>query len=253
MTKQNTAKTLTLEELGALDEPIDKKNHLKVVNVDYLADYFSRVQNAEELFKIGKDFAESLKQGNKNFAITSLGLKNSQQRTILGLCCFFDRVDHLKIAIVSDHLTYGVFDNLVRASKDMSYNLDSISHEVKYKSYYHHFDFFDYAELMNFYDQHFYNEVFDGEMEKIFEHYDLILWDMPEIEKIKLNPHFHYRLSHFYQSLTVIITEKCSMNKVKQIKDYFNNYKLNLNRVLFDKSFSRGLMDINKKRFMGIF
>ena len=133
MSKASMSKSLTLQELDALEGPIDKKGRLKVVNVDYLADYFSRVQNSEELFKIGKDFAESLKQGTKNFAFTSLGLKNSQQRTILGLCCFFDRVDHLKIAIVSDHLTYGVFDNLVRASTDMTYEFNSITHKIKYK------------------------------------------------------------------------------------------------------------------------
>lgn len=256
MTKSNKAETLILSDpdfnVDIEKKDFEKKSHLKMVNVDYLADYFSRVQNTEELFKIGKDFADSLKQGTRNFAITSLGLKNSQQRTILGLCCFFDRVDHLKIAIVSDHLTYGVFDNLVRASKDMTYELNSISHQIKYKSYYHHFDFFDYDDLMNFYDQHFYNEVFDSEMEKIFEHYDLILWDMPDIEKIKLNPHFHYRLSLFYQSLTAIITEKCSTVKLKGLRDYFNNYKLNLNRVLFDKSFNRTNSGSNKKRFMGI-
>jgi hypothetical protein len=253
MTKSSAAETFILPDSVDVEmKDAPKKGHLKVVNVDYLADYFSRVQNTEELFKVGKDFADSLKSGTKNFAITSLGLKNSQQRTILGLCCFFDRVDHLKIAIVSDQLTYGVFDNLVRASKDMNYDLKSISHQIKYKSYYHHFDFFDYADLMNFYDQHFYNEVFDSEMEKIFEHYDLILWDMPDIEKIKLNPHFHYRLSHFYQSLTAIITEKCSTSKLKGLRDYFNNYKLNLNRVLFDKSFNRIHQGTYKKRFMGI-
>ena len=106
---------------------------------------------------------------------------------------------------------------------------------------------------MNFYNQHFYNEVFDSEIEKVFENYDLILWDMPEIEKIKINPHFHYRLSLFYQSLTVIVTEKCSMMKIRELKDYFNNYKLHLNRVLFDKSFKRSHVDNGKKRFMGIF
>lgn len=263
MTKNNTAATFSVEEIEpeVKTEEIavpykkntpEKKPHLKVVNVDYLADYFSRVQNTEELFKIGKDFADSLKQGTKNFAFTSLGLKNSQQRTILGLCCFFDRVDHLKIAIVSDQLTYGVFDNLVRASKDETCDLSTIKYQIKYKSYYHHFNFFDYADLMNFYDQHFYNEVFDSEMEKIFEHYDLILWDVPDIEKIKLTPHFHYRLSLFYQSLTAIITEKCSVAKIKGLRDYFNNYKLNLNRVLFDKSFNRTNVGTNKKRFMGI-
>jgi hypothetical protein len=162
-------------EFEAPEEIIDRKS------IDFLANYFSRVKNSEELFRLGKEISENLKSGVKNIAITSPGLKNTQQKTILGLCCFFDRVEHLKIAIVTDDLRLGVFQELISNSKTMAYKLDITNFEVKYSTYYHHFDFFDYAELLKFYDTHFYNETFDTELEKIFDHYDLVLWDTPDL------------------------------------------------------------------------
>ena len=238
-----------LREIDSEFEPVEEVKAKP--SIDYLANYFTKVKNSEELFRFGKDLSDNLKLGVKNIAFTSPGLKISQQKAILGVCCFFDRVEHLRIAIVSDQLKSGVFQDLVNGSKEMKYNMDFSGYDMKYKSYFHHFDFFDYSVLQNFYEQHFYNETFDKELEKVFVHYDLILWDVPVVTEMKLNPHFHFRLSSFYQSLTVIVSSHSSIKQIEGLRDHFSNYKLNLSRVLFDTSFEDN--KIKRKKFLGIF
>lgn len=218
---------------------------------DYLASYFARVKNNDELFRFGKDLSENLKKGIKNVAFTSPGLKNSQQKTILGVCCFFDRVEHLKIAIVSDQLKSGVFQDLVTNSKTMNHHLDMTGYNMKYISYFHHFDFYDYENLLNFYETHLYNETFDKELAKLFSMYDLVLWDVPELSKMKLSPHFHYRLSSFYQSMTLIVSPHSSIKQIEELRDYFSTFRMNLSKVLFDTSFDEQAP--KKKKFLGIF
>lgn len=239
----STAKVNPLEEIES--EQLAKSKQ------DQLSNYFYRVSNHHELFKIGKNFLREAQKGVKNFAFTSTGYKNSQQRTILGLCCFFDQNADYKIAVVSDHLTQGIFADLVAESASKVYIGETIANTVRYKSFYHHFDFVDYGEFAKcFFDQS-YVKNFESEVKKVLDKYDIILWDIPEMEKMKDNPHFHYRISTFYQSINIIISQNTTSSKqVEGVKTFFSNYNINLNGVMFDTSESS---KTKKKKFFGKF
>lgn len=219
---------------------------------DKLASYFYKISNHEELFKIGKGFYSEVKKGIKSFAFTSTGYKNSQQRTILGLCCFFDQNENYKIAIISDNLDQGIFSELVNSSEKNSYHLEDGDDTIDYLSFHHHFDFIDYSEFNKFYNNHIYTKQFESEVQKIVDKYDVVFWDIPDLEKIKLQPHFHFRISHLYQSMTVIISQNHTSGKeVETVKNFFSNYNINLNGVLFDTSSTE--QSPKKKKFLGIF
>lgn len=204
-------------------------------STDQLAVYFYRISNHEELFRVGKSFLQEVQKGAKSFAFTSTGYKNSQQKTILGLCCYFDQNANYKIAIISDHLSQGVLSELVNLSTPNTYSIENGEDAIEYKSFHHHFDFIDYSELSKFYDNHLYTKNFEVEVKKILGNYDLIFWDIPEIEKMKNHPHFHYRISHLYESLTVIVSQNTTTGKqIESVKSFFSNYNINLNGVLFD-------------------
>lgn len=219
---------------------------------DKLAGYFYKIANHEELFKIGRGFLKEVEKGVGSFAFTSTGYKNSQQRTILGLCCFFDQNANYKIAIISDHLTRGVFSDLVESSTSENYHLGNGGDVVEYKSFHHHFDFIEYAELIKLYESHLNTKTFDEQVAKVLENYDVVLWDVPEMEHVKEHANFHYRISHFYESMTVIISQYASTGKhVESIKNFFSNYNINLNKVLFDTWETRE--QTKRKKFLGIF
>lgn len=233
---------------------IDSENKsVKNINsVDQLAGYFYRISNHEELFRIGKGFFQEAKKGVKSFAFTSTGYKNSQQKTILGLCCYFDQNANHKIAVISDHLAHGVFAELVETSDPGQYSIGNGEDVVEYKSFHHHFDFIDYSELIKYYDHHLYSKNFETEIKKILSSYDLIFWDIPEMEKMKNHPHFHYRISQFYESMTVIVSQNTTSGKqIESVKNFFNNYNINLNGVLFDSSSTPD--KAKRKKFLGLF
>lgn len=232
-------------------EPDNTKSKVKS-STDQLAVYFYRISNHEELFRIGKGFLQEVKKGIKCFAFTSTGYKNSQQRTILGLCCYFDQNADYKIAVISDNLSQGIFSELVDSSTPDSYSINHGEDTINYKSFHHHFDFIDYAEFSKYYDKHLYTKNFEVEVKKILQNYDLVFWDIPEMEKMKQHPHFHYRISQLYESMTVIISQSTTSGKqVDSVKNFFSNYNINLNGVLFDSS---SLKDKPKKKFfLGLF
>lgn len=218
---------------------------------DQLASYFYKISNHEELFKIGKGFLQEFRNGIKSFAFTSTGYKNSQQRTILGLCCFFDQNTDYKIAVISDNLHQGIFSELVESSEQNSYSLEGGEDTIQYCSFHHHFDFINYSEFNKFYNNHVFTKNFEVEVQKILDKYDLVFWDIPDMERIKLNPHFHFRISHLYQSMTVIISQNNTSGKeVESVKNFFGSYNISLNGVLFDTS---SVEMKKKKKFLGIF
>jgi hypothetical protein len=227
------------------------KKKERETSTDKMASYLSRISNNDELFRIGKSFMAEYNKGVKSFAITSTGYKNSQQRTILGLCCYFDYVDQYRIAIVSDRLKHGVFDELIKDAVPKQYQLGRAGDQVNYLSYHHHFDFLDYAELMRIYDEHLYSKTFDFEVKTILDYYDIILWDVPELETMKLNLQFNYRISHFYESLTMIVSPSASSGKkVESVKKFFNNYNVNLSGILFETS--SAIERPKRKKLLGI-
>jgi hypothetical protein len=238
----------TAKKLALVDEQIKSTSKN---SSDQLASYFYKISNHEELFKIGKGFHQEFKKGIKSFAFTSTGYKNSQQRTILGLCCFFDQNTDYKIAVISDNLNQGIFSELVESSEKNSYKLENGEDAIDYTSFHHHFDFINYSEFDKFYNSHVYTKSFESEVQKILDKYDLVFWDIPDMERIKQNPHFHFRISHLYQSMTVIISQNNTSGKeVEGVKNFFSNYNINLNGVLFDTS---SVEPKKKKKFLGIF
>ncbi len=222
------------------------------LSTDQLASYFYKISNHEELFKIGKGFFQEVQKGIKSFAFTSTGYKNSQQRTILGLCCYFDQSSDCKVAIISDNLDQGVFNELINASEKKSYSIDEGADTIDCHSFHHHFDFINYSEFNKFYSNHIYTKHFEVEVQKIVDMYDIVLWDIPDMEKIKQNPHFHFRISHLYQSMTVIISQNNTSGKeVESVKSFFSNYNINLNGVLFDTTPMESTP--KRKKILGLF
>lgn len=243
-------------EKNKITENLDLDNSHQEQQVDIasdkLANYFYKISNHVELIRIGKNLCLDVDKGVKNFAFTSTGYKNSQQRTILGLCCFINQAASYKVAIISDHLTVGVFADLVDSSILKSYHLSNKQDFIKYKSFRHHFDFIDYSEFFKYFGSPDYTKNFDEEVKIILSHYDAVLWDIPEMETIKRHSNFHYRMSQFYQSMTIVVSSNgSSVKDVDFIKKFFGNYNIHLKGVLFDTSNLK--KESGRKRFLGIF
>ncbi len=240
------------KKIVIIEDKTEKEVIRSDVSMDKLVGYFYKISNHNELFKVGNGFLKQVEKGVKSFAFTSAGYKNSQQKSVLGLCCFFDQNTNFKIAIISDHLMHGVFNDLVESSTQNSYPMGEEGDVLNYKSFYHHFDFIEYKEFQKFYENHIYSKNFDAEVSKILAQYDVILWDIPEMEAMKKLPHFHSRMAHFYDSMTVIVAQNTTSGKqIEFIKKFFSNYNINLSGVLFD---TPDIEDKPKrKKFLGIF
>lgn len=223
------------ELLSGGEEPSVEKDEVARPNPKKKSNkYFYKVSNHHELFKIGSSFFEDHKKGVKSFAVTSTGYQNSQQTSILGLASFFDHKSDLKIAIVSDNLDEGAFKEIVSLSKKAKIELGESEEPCDYYNFYSHFDFFNLDQLLDIANSEHsssYEEVFDG----LVDGYDLIFWDVPDLEKIKKDSERYFPVIMKFESLSIIVAQSLSnSNDVKDVQSFFMGYGINLKGLLFD-------------------
>lgn len=139
------------------------------------------------------------------------------------------------MVIVSNQNHFGVFDNLIKHSKNETYSQDDFS--LHYNSYNKSFNFVSYNQLFDIYNKIPDSKQFDEKLEVFLNGFDIVLWDVPEVDFMKSELYFYYRISHFYNSLTLILTIENSPDKgVKKIRDFFENYNLKISNILLDNS-----------------
>ena len=173
----------------------------------------------------------------KNFAFSSHGLVEAQQKTILGIASFFNYHEDVRTLIVSSDLRKGLFSNLINQEKIIPV---LISQEEEHPMYCYghndHFDFLDFNELIKI-NKKLRNEILYEELiRKILEQYDMVLWDTPNIERINQENEIFFPVSMKFESITLIVKESESQfNQILEIKSFFQKYGLKIKGVLFDQ------------------
>jgi hypothetical protein len=200
-----------------------------------LSTCFYKVSNHLELFKIGKSFYEDYKNGYKSFAISSTGYHTSQQQTILGLASFFDHSrEKLNVLIISDNIFDGTYKEVISSStlNELKFGHGNLSCEVH--SFYDHFDFLDLHALAEKRQGDEYGD-YDTILEMLFEGYDIILWDVPELNLLKECPDVYFPVITRFDCLSIVVSNNVSRTKdVEQICDFFSSYGLSLKGLLID-------------------
>lgn len=196
--------------------------------------YFYKVANHSELFKLGSSYLEDFKTGLKSFTIASTGYFNSQQKTILGLASFFDHYDDLKIAIISDNLFEGYFQEIIENSEQREITLMTSEYQLNFFSFHHHFDFIDLNLILDIPNKKD-NLDYQLRIDDIINYYDIVFWDMPDLNLIKNNPEAYYPAIQAFDSLSIIASKSITKSeKIDRIKNFFESYNIGIKGLLFN-------------------
>ena len=199
-------------------------------------EYFYRVENHSELFKIGSSYLQDFNNGLKSFAIGSTGYQNSQQKTILGIASFFDHYSDYKTAIISDNLFESTFKDLIMESDEGTISFGEDLKDIRVFNFHDHFDFIDLNILLEVGsasgDKH--NE---DRLQELIDYYDILFWDLPDLSLIKEHPETYYLLIRSFDSLSIVVSSTdCSEKTLDNIKTFFQSYNINIKGLLFDPS-----------------
>jgi hypothetical protein len=222
------------ENILNLKTKIDQKAN-KATKAQTTSTCFYKVSNHLELYKIGNSFLRDYKNGYKSFAISSTGYHTSQQQTILGIASFFDHnKEPLNILIISDNIFDGTYRDVISAStlNTLEFEGDSLSCEVH--SFYNHFDFLDLHSLSNKQEKDEFGE-YDKTLDLLFNAYDIVLWDVPELQMLEKSPQVYFPVITRFDCLSIVVSNNISKSKdVEKICNFFSSYGLSLKGLLID-------------------
>jgi hypothetical protein len=196
--------------------------------------YFYKVANHSELYKLGSSYLEDFKAGLKSFTISSTGYFNSQQKTILGLASYFDHYDDLKIAIISNNLFNGYFQEIIENSESREIELVGSDYNLNFFSFHHHFDFIDLNIILDIPNKR--DDIdYEVRINDIISYYDIIFWDMPDLKLIQEDPEGYYPAIQSFDSLSIIASQSATKSEeIDQIKEFFESYNIGIKGLLFD-------------------
>lgn len=214
-----------------------------------LAKYFYKVTNHHEFYQIGNSFLQDYQEGMKSFAITSTGYKQSQQRTILALASFFDHAMSMKIAVVTNQFDNSVFEELIKTSSPTKIEIATFQDKsITVNRFYHHFDFISFDTIFKMAPEGVPNFEYEHSISELIKNYDLILWDIPELDAFKANNNLYYPIALYFDSLSIIVSQSLSsQSEIAELQRFFTNYGVNIKGLMLDYTTQK--VEKKKKRF----
>ena len=199
--------------------------------------FFYEVANHQEFFKMAGSYYSDFQKGIKSFAFSSTGYHSSQQKCILGVASFFDHREDPSILIVSENLTQGAFKPVMDETFECSFPFSS-EEEIDTLQVHSFYDHFDLMNLDTFLKLENNNETGLDQYEvvdQVFSSYDLVLWDVPHLNKIQESPEFYYPMIMKFDYLSVIVSHSKSKEKdIKSVIDFYSDYGIQLKGFLVD-------------------
>lgn len=185
--------------------------------------YRIQLKNQNQIFDYAKVFYKEFLKGITHFGFSSIGYKNSQQRALLGVACYFRQVQGLRTGIITDNLS-GVFKVLI--DKGLEVELET---EEGLVIKCHQIDgmyVFDLEFLMDLAKEE--NIEFDKILKTIQNYTDVNFFDVPDLETIKVYLTVFQPVLKILHSLSVIYFEDNAKDLVDEVHRYFNQNGIDL-------------------------
>ncbi|WP_127717973.1 hypothetical protein [Halobacteriovorax sp. HLS] len=182
----------------------------------------SRIQfkNEAESFQMAKGFFKEYSQkGISSFAFSTVGYKNSQQKAMLAVACYFSQVQFQKTSLITDSLD-GVFKPLIAGAMEVEILTRDgvVVTGYQFEGMY----IFDMESIMDLASDE--KISLESILATIKEYSDVIFFDLPELETIKENLNIYRPIVSAIESLSVIYFED---NENKIVEEVYNHFDRN--------------------------
>lgn len=196
--------------------------------------YYYRAKDHVELFKTGSSYLKDFKDGEKNFSFVSTGLDQVREKTVFGIASFFNYHSDCKVAIVTDHFEKSFYQQFVGELEKEEKTI--VNEDLPFYIYAGNgFDLIEYTVLRQV-ERKIKEADFETFIEKLVDQYDLILWDLPEIESMKANKELYFPMIRVIDNVSLIVSEnKTKFVEMQKIIDYFRRYQIRVKGMLYHR------------------
>lgn len=181
-------------------------------------------KNQDQAFQMAKGyFSEFLNKDITSFAFSTVGYKNSQQKAMLAVACYFSQIQGMKTSLITDNLD-GIFKTLTNNSLEVEIiaKNGTVISGYQFDGIY----IFDMEHILDLCRDE--KTSLDLVLETIREYSDVSFFDLPELEVIKEYLCIYRPLISSIQSLSVIYFEDNHNKIVEEVYEHFDKNGINL-------------------------
>jgi len=199
--------------------------------------YYYRAKDHVELFKTGSSYLKDFKDGEKNFSFISVGLDNVREKTVFGIASFFNYHSDCRIGIVTDHFEKSFYQQFVGELEKVERQIldeDLPFYVFEGKG----FEIIELSNLKNV-ERKIKDHDFENFVEKMIDSYDLLLWDLPDMDSLKANKELYFPVIRVLDNISLIVSaNQTKFKDIQNIIDYFKRYQIRIKGMLYHREAS---------------
>lgn len=197
--------------------------------------YYYRAKDHVELFKVGSSFLKDFRSGLKSFSFSSVGLKEEREKSVLGILSFFNYHEDVSICVITESLAQSYYSRIAtKAKKRQAQVFDEDLHYEFYTG--DGFEVIEYAELKKI-ERKITAYNFEDFLDFLLDSFDIILWDLPEIEVLDSNKEVYFPIVRSLDNVSFIVGKNISkISEINEMISYFKRYQIAIKGLLFSDS-----------------
>jgi len=217
-----------------LDKNLKYQKHTLTKKKNRDKTYYYRAKDHMELYKVGSSYLKDFKDGEKSFSFSSNGISKEREKTVFGICSFFNYHEGLSICIVTGNLKEAFYNEMCDSfSREKIPVFDEgFSLPIQSAS---GFDIIEYRDLKKV-ERKIKDYDFETFIEFITDHYDLVLWDLPELSILDSNKELYFPIIRSLDSVSFVIKKDTSkISEIGKMISYFNRYQVDIKGLLYSE------------------
>lgn len=197
--------------------------------------YYYRAKDHVELFKVGSSFLKDFRSGLKSFSFSSIGLKEEREKSVLGILSFFNYHEDVSICVVTQSLADSYYSRI--ATKAKKREAQVFDEDLTYEFYTGDgFEVIEYSELKKI-ERKITAYNFEDFLDYLLDSFDLILWDLPDIEILDANKEVYFPIVRSLDNVSFIVGKNVSkISEINEMISYFKRYQIAIKGLLFSDS-----------------
>ena len=211
----------------------DKQTFTRKKNSSHNGFYY-RAKDHMELYKVGSSYMIDYNSGLKSIAFCGNSLRPEREKSVFGVTSYFNYHINIKICIVTMSFHESFYHEM---TGDLDYrSVKALDENFDYKVFSGQgFDIIEFSELKKV-ERKLRHHDFEYFLDVLVEDYDLVLWDLPELDILNSNKELYFPIVRTVDNVSLIVGENYSKFKhIEQMIDYFNRYQINIKGVLVNK------------------
>lgn len=200
--------------------------------------YYYKAKDHMELYKVGSSYLKDFKAGLKSFSFSSSGIAYDREKTVFGICSFFNYHEDLNICILTADLMKTFYNEICDdfEEKNMQVFDEDLSLNV-YKA--KGFDLIQYKDLKKV-ERKIKDYDFETFIDYLTDRYDLLFWDLPELSVLDSNKELYFPIIRTLDNVSLVVKKDVSkISEIGSMVSYYNRYQVDIKGLLYSSDLKK--------------